>query len=137
MTLAAAGDPVSVAYIGSRTLLKLSAEGLIVPADISEEAAANYQPGVLKTVSSGGKYWGYPHAFSTKALYINCDLVVAAGMECKAPATWALAPGGVSRASRAARRSTRPQSSADARLLRCASRRPTPASGTAASRITA
>ncbi len=89
MTLAAAGDPVSVAYIGSRTLLKLSAEGLIVPAEISEEAAANYQPGVLKTVSSGGKYWGYPHAFSTKALYINCDLVVAAGMECKAPETWA------------------------------------------------
>jgi multiple sugar transport system substrate-binding protein len=89
MTLAAAGDPVSVAYIGSRTLLKLSAEGLIVPAEISEEAAANYQPGVLKTVSSGGKYWGYPHAFSTKALYINCDLVVKAGMECKAPETWA------------------------------------------------
>jgi multiple sugar transport system substrate-binding protein len=49
----------------------------------------NYQPGVLKTVSSGGKYWGYPHAFSTKALYINCDLVTAAGMECKAPETWA------------------------------------------------
>ncbi len=89
MTLAAAGDPVSVAYIGSRTLLKLSAEGLIVPALITEEAAANYQPGVLKTVSSGGQYWGYPHAFSTKALYINCDLVVAAGMECKAPETWA------------------------------------------------
>ena len=89
MTLAAAGDPVSVAYIGSRTLLKLSSEGLIVPIEISEEAAANYQPGVLKTVSSGGQYWGYPHAFSTKALYINCDLVTAAGMECKAPETWA------------------------------------------------
>jgi multiple sugar transport system substrate-binding protein len=88
MTLAAAGNPVSVAYMGSRTLLKLSSEGLIVPAEISDEAAANYQPGVLKTVSSGGKYWGYPHAFSTKALYINCDLVTAAGMECKAPETW-------------------------------------------------
>jgi multiple sugar transport system substrate-binding protein len=89
MTLAAAGNPVGLAYIGSRTLLKLSKEDLIVPAEISEEAAATYQPGVLKTVSSGGKYWGYPHAFSTKALYINCDLVVAAGMECKAPETWA------------------------------------------------
>lgn len=89
MTLAAAGTPVSVAYIGSRTLLKLSSEGLIVPAQISEEAAANYQPGVLKTVSSGGQYWGYPHAFSTKALYINCDLVTASGMECTAPETWA------------------------------------------------
>jgi multiple sugar transport system substrate-binding protein len=89
MTLAAAGNPVSVAYIGSRTLLKLSSEGLIVPAEISDEMAGNYQPGVLKTVSSGGKYWGYPHAFSTKALYINCDLVTKAGMECKAPETWA------------------------------------------------
>ena len=89
MTLAAAGSPVSVAYMGSRTLLKLSSEGLIVPAQISDEMAANYQPGVLKTVSSGGQYWGYPHAFSTKALYLNCDLVTSAGMECKAPATWA------------------------------------------------
>ena len=89
MTLAAAGNPVSVAYIGSRTLLKLSSEGLIVPAEITDDMAKNYQPGVLKTVSSGGKYWGYPHAFSTKALYINCDLVKAAGMECKAPETWA------------------------------------------------
>ena len=89
MTLAAAGDPVGLAYIGSRTLLKLSKEGLIVPAEISDDMVAKYQPGVLKTVTSGGKYWGYPHAFSTKALYINCDLVTKAGMECKAPETWA------------------------------------------------
>lgn len=89
MTLAAAGNPVSVAYIGSRTLLKLSKEGLVVPAEISDAQATLYQPGVLKTVSSGGKYWGYPHAFSTKGLYINCDLVKAAGLECKAPETWA------------------------------------------------
>jgi len=88
MTLAAAGSPVSVDYMGSRTLLKLSSENLIVPVEISDEAAATYQPGVLKTVSAQGKYWGYPHAFSTKALYINCDLVTAAGMECKAPETW-------------------------------------------------
>ncbi|MEO8240707.1 MAG: sugar ABC transporter substrate-binding protein [bacterium] len=89
MTLAAAGNPVSVAYMGSRTLLKLSKEGLIVPAEIPADLVDSYQPGVLKTVSSGGKYWGYPHAFSTKALYINCDLVTAAGLECKAPETWA------------------------------------------------
>lgn len=89
MTLAAAGNPVSVAYMGSRTLLKLSSEGLIVPAQIAADMIPKYQPGVLKTISSGGKYWGYPHAFSTKALYINCDLVTAAGMECKAPETWA------------------------------------------------
>lgn len=89
MTLAAAGNPVSVAYMGSRTLLKLSKEGLIVPAEIPADSVDKYQPGVLKTVSSGGKYWGYPHAFSTKGLYVNCDLVTKAGLECKAPETWA------------------------------------------------
>jgi len=89
MTLASAGSPVGLAYIGSRTLLKLSKEDLIVPAEIAPDMVDKYQPGVLKTVSSGGKYWGYPHAFSTKALYINCDLVTAAGLECKAPETWA------------------------------------------------
>lgn len=89
MQLAAAGTPVSVAYMGSRTLLSLAKADQIVPAEIPAEMEALYQPGVLKTVSSGGKYWGYPHAFSTKGLYINCDLVTAAGMECKAPETWA------------------------------------------------
>ena len=89
MTLASAGNPVGLAYIGSRTLLKLSKEDLIVPAEIAADMVDKYQPGVLKTVSSGGKYWGYPHAFSTKALYINCDLVAKAGMDCKAPETWA------------------------------------------------
>ena len=89
MTLAAAGDPVGLSYMGSRTLKQLSTNGLIVPAQISADAEALYQPGVLKTVSDGGQYWGYPHAFSTKALYINCDVVVAAGLECVAPKTWA------------------------------------------------
>jgi multiple sugar transport system substrate-binding protein len=89
MTLAAAGDPPSVAYMGSRVLKQLAESGLIVPAQISPDMEALYQPGVLKTVSSGGQYWGYPHAFSTKALYINCGLVEQAGMECKAPVTWA------------------------------------------------
>ncbi len=89
MTLAAAGDPPAVAYMGSRTLKQLATNDLIVPAQISPEMEALYQPGVLQTVATSGQYWGYPHAFSTKALYINCDLVVAAGMECKAPATWA------------------------------------------------
>ncbi len=88
MTLAAAGDPVSIAYMGSRTLKQLAGNDLIVPAEISEEMLGLYQPGVLATVSTGGKYWGYPHAFSTKALYINCDLVTAAGAECVAPTTW-------------------------------------------------
>ncbi len=88
LTLAAAGDPPSVAYMGSRTLRQMANNGLIVPAEISDAAKASYQPGVLNTVTIKGVQWGYPHAFSTKGLYINCDLVEAAGAECKAPKTW-------------------------------------------------
>ena len=89
MQLAAAGDPPDVAYMGSRTLRQLANNDLIVPVTFTPEEEAAYQPGVLKTVTNGGQYWGIPHAFSTKALYINCDLVEAAGAECVAPATWA------------------------------------------------
>ncbi|WP_377511252.1 ABC transporter substrate-binding protein [Octadecabacter sp. R77987] len=87
LTLAAAGDPPSIAYMGSRTLRQLANNDLIVPANI--DPATPYQPGVLNTVTIEGQAWGYPHAFSTKGLYINCDLVEEAGMECAAPATWA------------------------------------------------
>ena len=88
MTLAAAGDPVGLAYIGSRTLKQLGRSGLILPVNISEEKQALYQPGILATVSDGGQFWGFPHAFSTKALFINCRLVEAAGEACVAPRTW-------------------------------------------------
>ena len=74
MTLAAAGDPVSIAYMGSRTLKQLGKNNLIVPVTISEEDQAKYQPGILKTVSHLGKFWGFPHAFSTKALLIDAVL---------------------------------------------------------------
>jgi len=89
MQLAAAGDPPSIAYMGSRTLRQLSANNLIVPVTFTPEQEAAYQPGVLKTVTVGGQYWGIPHAFSTKALYMNCNVIEAAGAECKAPETWA------------------------------------------------
>ena len=87
-TLAAAGDPVGLAYMGSRTLKQLGRSGLIVPVSIPEEQQAMYQPGILATVSDGGQFWGFPHAFSTKALFINCGLVEAAGEACVAPRTW-------------------------------------------------
>ncbi len=86
LTLAAAGDPPSIAYMGSRTLLQLANNDLIVPAQIQDDV--QYQTGVLNTVTVAGQEWGYPHAFSTKALYINCDIVEASGQECVAPATW-------------------------------------------------
>ena len=86
LTLAAAGDPPSIAYMGSRTLRQLANNDLIVPAEIDPNTM--YQPGVLNTVTIEGTTWGYPHAFSTKALYINCDIVEASGQACEAPATW-------------------------------------------------
>jgi multiple sugar transport system substrate-binding protein len=88
LTLAAAGDPPSIAYMGSRTLEQLAANDLIVPAQIPDDWKDAYQPGVLNTVTIKGVTWGYPHAFSTKALYINCDLAKEAGVECTAPKTW-------------------------------------------------
>lgn len=88
LTLAAAGDPVSLSYMGSRTLKQLAENDLIVPVEISEEQQSKYQPGVLATVSHLGQFWGFPHAFSTKALFINCGVVEQAGLECKGPATW-------------------------------------------------
>ena len=86
LTLSAAGDPPSIAYMGSRTLRQLANNDLIVPADIDPDTM--YQPGVLNTVTIEGTQWGYPHAFSTKALYMNCDLVEEAGLQCVAPRTW-------------------------------------------------
>lgn len=86
LTLSAAGDPPSVAYMGSRTLRQLANNDLIVPAQIDPETP--YQEGVLGTVTIEGTAWGYPHAFSTKALYINCGIIEASGQECAAPATW-------------------------------------------------
>jgi len=88
LTLASAGDPPSIAYMGSRTLRQLANNDLIVPAQISADAEGAYQPGILNTVTIEGTRWGYPHAFSTKGLYINCDLADAAGVACEAPATW-------------------------------------------------
>lgn len=89
LTLAAAGDPPSLAYMGSRTLRQLAANGLIDPVTMTEEQMNAFQPGVLRTVTYNGEMWGRPHAFSTKALYMNCDLIEAAGAACEAPATWA------------------------------------------------
>ncbi|MBO6852267.1 MAG: sugar ABC transporter substrate-binding protein [Marivivens sp.] len=88
LTLAAAGNPPSIAYMGSRTLRQLANNDLIVPAQISDETREAYQPGILNTVTIEGTEWGYPRAFSTKALFINCDLAEAAGATCEAPKTW-------------------------------------------------
>jgi multiple sugar transport system substrate-binding protein len=88
INLAIAGDPVSFSYLGSRTLKGLAENGHIVAVDIPESQKAMYQPGILDTVSHQGKTWGYPHAFSTKALFMNCGILEQAGLACEGPKTW-------------------------------------------------
>ena len=88
INLAIAGDPVSFSYLGSRTLKGLAENDHIVAVDIPDSLKRMYQPGILNTVSHLGKTWGYPHAFSTKALFMNCDILEQAGLACKGPRTW-------------------------------------------------
>ena len=88
-TLAAAGDPVALAYMGSRTLKQLSQNDLIVPIPMSDEEKASYYPHIVETVTSGGQQWGIPTAFSTKALFWNKALFKQAGLDPETPpSTW-------------------------------------------------
>ena len=88
INLAIAGDPVSFSYIGSRALKGLAENGHIVAVDIPDSMKDMYQPGILDTVSHLGKQWGFPHAFSTKALFMNCDILAEAGLACEGPQSW-------------------------------------------------
>ena len=84
-TLAAAGTPVGLAYVGSRTLKQFSSNDLIVPIEYTDEEKKAYYPYIVETVTTGGKQWGIPVAFSTKALYWNKDLFTAAGLDPENP----------------------------------------------------
>jgi multiple sugar transport system substrate-binding protein len=88
-TLAAAGDPVGLAYMGSRTLKQLALNDLIVPIPMTDEEKAGYYNYVPETVTFDGTQWGIPVAFSTKALFWNKDIFEAAGLDPDvAPTTW-------------------------------------------------
>jgi len=88
-TLAAAGTPYGVAYVGSRTLKQFAQNDLIVPITYTEDEKKAYFPFVIGTVTFNDQQWGIPVAFSTKSLYWNKDLFAAAGLDPeKAPATW-------------------------------------------------
>lgn len=88
-TLAAAGDPVALAYMGSRVLKQLAQNDLIVPIPMTDEEKASYYPHIVSTVTFDGAQWGIPVAFSTKAMYWNKDLFAQAGLDPeKAPTTW-------------------------------------------------
>ena len=84
-TLAAAGTPVGLAYVGSRTLKQFSSNDLIVPIEYTDEEKKSYYPYIVETVTTDGKQWGIPVAFSTKALYWNKDLFTAAGLDPENP----------------------------------------------------
>lgn len=88
-TLAAAGSPVDLAYVGSRTLKQLALNDLIVPIPMTDEEKAAYYNYVPETVTFDGTQWGIPVAFSTKALFWNKDLFEAAGLDPEVPPkTW-------------------------------------------------
>ena len=88
-TLAAAGTPVALAYVGSRTLKQFAQNDLIVPVPMTDEEKASYYNYVPDTVTFDGTQWGVPVAFSTKALFWNKDLFEAAGLDPETPPkTW-------------------------------------------------
>jgi len=88
-TLAVAGTPVDIAYVGSRTLKQFALNDLIVPIPMSDEEKASYYNNVPETVTFDGTQWGIPVAFSTKALFWNKDLFEAAGLDPEVPPkTW-------------------------------------------------
>ena len=89
-TLAAAGTPVALAYVGSRTLKQFALNDLIVPVPMTDEEKASYYNYVPDTVTFDGTQWGVPVAFSTKAFYWNKDVFEAAGLDPETPPkTWA------------------------------------------------
>ncbi len=89
-TLAAAGSPAAMAYVGSRTLKEFAANDLIVEVPMTDAEKASYYPHIVDTVTFDGTQWGVPIAFSTKALYWNKDLFKQAGLDPETPPkTWA------------------------------------------------
>lgn len=89
-TLAAAGTPPAMAYVGSRTLKEFAENDMIVKVPMSDAEKASYYPHIVDTVTFDGTQWGVPIAFSTKAFYWNKDLFKQAGLDPeKPPTTWA------------------------------------------------
>ncbi|HWJ74640.1 MAG TPA: sugar ABC transporter substrate-binding protein [Kaistia sp.] len=88
-TLAAAGTPVGLAYVGSRTLKQFADSDLIVPIPMTDAEKAAYYPHIVDTVTFKDEAWGIPVAFSTKALFWNKALFEKAGLDpAKPPTTW-------------------------------------------------
>lgn len=67
-TLAAAGSPAGMAYVGSRTLKEFALSDLIVEVPMTDEEKAAYYPNIVDTVTFEGTQWGVPIAFDQGAL---------------------------------------------------------------------
>ena len=88
INLVTKGESISFAYVESRIIKFLSENQYIVPVIIPSNQKIMYQPGILDTVTHSESIWGYPHAFSTKALFMNCDIFEKAELPCEGPTTW-------------------------------------------------
>lgn len=88
-TLASAGDPVGLAYMGSRALPQLADAELILAIDMTDAEKASYEPSVLSTVQFDGSVWGLPRAFSTKGIFFNKTIFAEAGLDMPdGPQSW-------------------------------------------------
>ena len=65
------------------------AEGLLLPAEefVSEETYAKFYPQFLEQSVVDGTVWAVPDLASARAMYVNTDILAAAGVEI--PTTWA------------------------------------------------
>ena len=89
MTLASAGNPPALSYMGSRTLKQLAKNDLIIPVSFTDAEKGTYAKPILGTVTWEGQQWGLPRAFSSKALWYNKALFKKAGLDPNTPpATW-------------------------------------------------
>ena len=69
---------------------KYQAEGLLLPTDkwVSAETYAKFYPGfIAASMDAEGTVWAVPDLASARFLYVNTDVLAAAGVD-KAPATW-------------------------------------------------
>jgi len=85
-TMASAGTPPDVFYVGSERVAALVEAGQLSPVDAAEPLA-DFYPAVLDafrydgTQTGRGQLWGIPKDFTTIGFYLNLDLWRRAGLE--------------------------------------------------------
>ncbi len=80
-TLAAAGTPVAMAYVGSRTLKEFAQNDLIVPVPMTDDEKKSYYPHIVDTVTFEDTQWGVNRKRASKREYeINFHRSIAGGL---------------------------------------------------------